>query len=47
MEGKLSLNELRAIDGFDAIDNPYADEVFIDTTKIPLSDYSGGDDFIN
>ena len=47
LEGKLSLNELRAIDGFDAIDNPYADEVFIDTTKIPLSDYSGGNDFIN
>lgn len=47
LDGKLTLNELRAIDGFDAIDNEYADEVFIDTNKIPLSDYSGGNDFVN
>ena len=47
LEGKLTLNELRAIDGFDSIDNEYADEVFIDTNKVPLSDYSGGNDFIN
>ena len=39
--------KLRAIDGYDSIDNEYADEVFIDTNKIPLSDYSGGNDFTN
>lgn len=47
LEAKLSLNELRAIDGYDAIDNPYADEFFVDKNKVPLSDYLGGNDFTN
>ena len=34
----LTLNEMRIIEGYDTIDNPYADEVFVEQGKIPLSD---------
>jgi HK97 family phage portal protein len=34
----LTLNEMRIIEGYDTIDNPYADEVFIEPGRVPLSD---------
>jgi hypothetical protein len=34
----LTLNEMRIIEGYDTIDNPYADEVFVETGRMPLSD---------
>ena len=34
----LTLNEMRIIEGYDTIDNPYADEVFVEPGRIPLSD---------
>ena len=36
----LTKNEVRVMMGWDEIDNPYADELFIDNGKIPLSDYA-------
>ena len=35
----LTINEIRIMQGWDEIDNEYADEIFIDTNKIPISDY--------
>lgn len=35
----LTLNEMRVIEGYDEIDNEYANEVFVPQGKIPLSDY--------
>ena len=34
----LTLNEMRIIEGYDTIDNPYADEVFVEPGRVPLSD---------
>ena len=34
----LTINEMRIIEGYDTIDNPYADEVFIEPGRVPLSD---------
>ena len=34
----LTLNEMRIIEGYDTIDNSYADEVFVEQGRIPLSD---------
>jgi len=34
----LTINEMRIIEGYDTIDNPYADEVFIEPGRAPLSD---------
>ena len=34
----LTLNEMRIIEGYDTIDNPYADEVFVEPGRLPLSD---------
>lgn len=35
----LTINEIRIMQGWDEIENEYADEIFIDTNKIPISDY--------
>lgn len=43
LRSMLTLNEMRIIEGYDEIDNPYADEVFIEQGKIPLSDYGFGE----
>lgn len=39
----LSINEMRVIDGYDEIDNDYANEVFIAQGKVPLSDFGYGE----
>jgi phage portal protein BeeE len=43
LERILTLNEMRIIEGYDEIENPYANEVFIAQGKIPLSDYGFGE----
>ena len=43
LRSMLTLNEMRIIEGYDEIDNQYADEVFIEQGKIPLSDYGFGE----
>jgi len=43
LRAMLTLNEMRIIEGYDEIDNPYADEVFVEQGKIPLSDYGFGE----
>ena len=35
----LTINEIRIMQGWDEIESEYADEIFIDTNKIPISDY--------
>ena len=35
----LTINEIRIMQGWDEIDNDYANEIFMDTNKIPISDY--------
>ena len=42
LRSMLTLNEMRIIEGYDEIDNQYANEVFIEQGKIPLSDYGLG-----
>lgn len=39
----LTLNEMRLIDGYDEIENDYANEVFIAQGKVPLSDFGYGE----
>ena len=36
----LTINEIRVMQGWDEIDNEYANELFIDNNKIPMSDYA-------
>ena len=43
LRSMLTLNEMRIIEGYDEIDNQYANEVFIEQGKIPLSDYGFGE----
>ena len=43
LRSMLTLNEMRIIEGYDEIDNPYANEVFVEQGKIPLSDYGFGE----
>jgi HK97 family phage portal protein len=43
LERILTLNEMRIIEGYDEIENPYANEVFVEQGKIPLSDYGFGE----
>ena len=35
----LTINEIRVMQGWDEIENDYANEIFMDTNKIPMSDY--------
>ena len=35
----LTINEIRIMQGWDEIENDYANEIFMDTNKIPMSDY--------
>ena len=35
----LTINEIRIMQGWDEIESEYADEIFIDRNKIPISDY--------
>ena len=35
----LTINEIRIMQGWDEIDNEYANELFIENNKIPISDY--------
>lgn len=39
-----TINEIRILQGFDEVDEEYADQIFISQGKIPLSDYSSGID---
>jgi|GEM_PF-640819 len=39
-----TINEIRIIQGFDEIEDDYANQIFIPQGKIPLSDYSAGMD---
>lgn len=36
----LTINEMRVLEGYDEIDNEYANEIFIESGKVPLSDFS-------
>ena len=36
----LTINEIRIMQGWDEIDNEYANELFIENNKIPMSDYA-------
>ena len=44
LKGYLSINERRILDGYDEIENEYANEVFVQQGMIPLSDFSFGVD---
>ena len=44
LKAYLSINERRVLDGYDELENEYANEVFVSQGMIPLSDFSFGVD---